>query len=122
MRLSLALRASISLSFSLSVSFKLAPLRVKPLYAFSSSVFCSGVSPLNPWSNTSFTLANKPAFMAISLPCADKRGLISCAISCISSLVSALFKLKKAEVTLVSSSPLFSNATITFSNVGVSLV
>ena len=60
--------------------------------------------------------------MAISLPCAVSSGLISCAMACISSLVSAEFRLKNAEVTLVSVSPLFSKAKIVFSKVGVSIL
>ena len=63
---------------------------------------------------------NKSSFSAISLLNSVNNGETSCAIFCISSQVSAEFKLKKIEDKRSKAAPEKSKASIVFSNVGAS--
>ena len=100
-------------------SLSSAPLRAKLLYFLSNKVTCSG-DKLNSflWSYTAFTRRNKASFNETSLLNAVSKGETSCAIFCISSQVSAEFKLKKIEDKRSKVCPEKSKASMVFSKVG----
>src|SRR5690606_1870176 len=64
---------------------------------------------------------NKSSFKVMSLPNSVNQGETSCAIFCISSLVSAEFKLKKILDKRSKFCPANSKASIVFSKVGISV-
>ena len=69
-------------------------------------------------SHTALTRLNRASFRLISSLCAESFGLMRSAMSFISLLLLVSHMLKKTALTSLSSSPLYSNASIVFSKVG----